>query len=337
MKYDIRTLHRTLTRPALLAVAASLLLAVPLLGRAAYPERPVAIVAAYPPGGSSSLAARTFSTAAERYVDVPVLVQNKPGAGGIVGTSFVYNSDSAGYSLLLARVATNAVVPAMQDVPYDPMNFTYLGLISKDPYTCVTSVKKPYEDLDDLVKAIKEKPGSVIYSSSGTGTLTQLAAVQLLNVAGAQNPRTAAVHIPYQGEGPALAAVVGGHVDFFCGNLAPMLQQIQAGNVTAFFVTTEERIPAIENVPTVYELGYPKLGSIVGWSAIVGPPDMDESAVELWLDVMQKVKDDEKWRSTVTDLGSVPAVRSPEETREFVKNQYENFRGLVQKLDLRIQ
>lgn len=335
MKYDILTKHRVLPRQALAALA-FLVLAAPLPAHAAYPERAVAVVAAYPPGGSSSIAARTFAEAAERYVDQPVLVQNKPGAGGIVGASFVYNSDPAGYNLLLARVATNAVVPAMQDVPYDPMNFTYLGLISKDPYTCVTPAKSPYDSIDELAKAIKDNPGSVTYSSSGVGTLTQIAAVKMMSVAGIENPRTAAVHIPYGGEGPALAAVVGGHADFFCGNLAPMLQQIQAGNVNALFITTEEPIPAIENVPTVYELGYPRLGSIIGWSAIVGPPNMSDEAVDLWLNVIQEVKHDEKWRDRVTQIGSIPAVRSPKETRKFVRNQYQDFKQIVEKFDLRI-
>lgn len=334
---SVQVTDRKPAQPVFLSLIAALLLAAPLMAQAAYPDRAISIVAAYAPGGSSSLAARSFSQAAERYLDVPVLVQNKPGAGGIVGTSFVYNSQPDGYTLLLGRVATQAVVPAMEEVPYDPMKFTYLGLISKDPYTCVTSSKKPYKNLDDLVEAIKKNPGTITYSSSGTGTLTQLAAVELLNVVGVDDPRTAAIHIPYKGEGPAIAAVVGGHVDFFCGNLAPILQQIQAGNVRAFFVTTEKRIPAIKDVPTVDELGYPKLGSIIGWSAIVGPPNMDKKVINRLLNVMQQVKQDQKWQTTVRKLGSIPAVKSPAETKTFVKKQYRELKGLVQKLDLRIQ
>lgn len=304
---------------------------------AEFPERPVSLVVAYSPGGSSDLAARTFANAAERYLDGNIVVQNRAGAGGIVGTDHVYNADPNGYSLLLARVATLAVAPALQDVPYDPEAFTYLGLISKDPYTCVTAANKPYESLADLKNAIKESPGTVTYSSSGAGTLTQLAAVQMLDVIGVQNPKFAATHIPYQGEGPALAAVAGGHVDFFCGNLAPMLQQIQAGQVRPLFVTTDEPIPGLEDVPTVAELGYPELASIVGWSAIVGPPDMDKQAREALLEVMQKVGDDEQWRAKVEELGSIPAVMSPEETRTFVKKQYRGFQSLVQRLNLKIE
>jgi tripartite-type tricarboxylate transporter receptor subunit TctC len=317
-------------------LAAVFLLTDSLIARAAYPEHPITIVAAYAPGGSSSLAARAFSNAAKRYVDVPVLVQNKAGAGGIIGTDFVYNSQPDGYTLLLGRVATFAVLPAMEKLPYKPMKFTQLGLISTDPYTCVTSSKKPYKNLHDLVQAVKKNPGEITYSSSGTGTLTQIAAADLLSAVGVGDPRTAATHIPYKGEGPAIAAVVGGHVDFFCGNLAPVLQQIQAGNLHALFVTTKNRIPAIKKVPTVYELGYPKLGLIVGWSAIMGPPNMDKSARKRLLDVMRKVKADKKWQTTVRKLGSIPDVKTPEETKIFIRKQDQELRKIVKKLGLQI-
>jgi tripartite-type tricarboxylate transporter receptor subunit TctC len=320
-----------------IGIAAGLCATVVGSATAAYPEQPVSVVVSYSPGGSSDLAARTFSTAAERYLDGNVVVQNRAGAGGIVGTDYVYNAKPDGHTLLLARVATLAVAPALQDVPYDPEKFTYLGLISKDPFTCVTSSKKPYQSLDDLTKAIQERPGTVTYSSSGAGTLTQLAAVQMLDAVGVENPRMAATHIPYKGEGPALAAVTGGHVDFFCGNLAPMLQQIQAGNVRAFFVTSDEPVESLPDVPTVAELGYPELGAIVGWSAIVGPPDMDEEARTKLLQVMQKIKADQQWQEKVRTLGSIPFIASPEETREFVQKQSRGFNSLAEKLDLRIQ
>lgn len=303
--------------------------------QADYPSRSIEFVVSYAPGGSSDIAARTFANAAEDHMNQNLVVQNRPGAAGIVGTDYVFNADPDGHTILLARVAVLAVAPALKDVPYDPEEFTYLGLLSTDPFACVTGADSPYETLGDLEQAISENPGALTYNSSGVGSLNQFAALSLLEALDVGDPAAAAIHVPAQGEGPALAAVAGGHIDFFCGNLAPMLSQIQAGNVNALLVTAEKRIDDIPDVPTVAELGYPKLESIVGWSAIVGPPEMDTVAREYLQDLMKTVSNDQEWKSAVLKAGSIPRVLPPDETAEFIQEQREQFEGLVERLGLR--
>lgn len=303
--------------------------------QAGYPERPIQFVVSYASGGSSDIAARSFSRAAERHFDGSLVVQNRAGAAGIVGTDYVFNAEPDGYTILLARIAVLAIAPALQSVPYDPDEFTYIGLLSSDPFVCVTGARKPYQNLDDLAEAIRENPGAVTYNSSGVGSLNQFAALSLLESLGMPDPVTAATHVPAQGEGPALTAVAGGHIDFLCGNLAPMLPQIVGGNVRPLLVTSAERLDDIPDVPTVAELGYPELESLIGWSAIVGPPNMDEEVVEFLQSLMTSVAEDEEWRETVTTAGSIPHVLPPQETIEFVKAQRAGFVELVQRLDLR--
>ncbi|WP_319784470.1 tripartite tricarboxylate transporter substrate binding protein [Oceanisphaera sp. IT1-181] len=333
-----RSNNKTTTKPArnlFRILLAGCLLGTTTFVQASYPERAISVVAAYAPGGSSDIAARTFSQALERQLGTNVIVENKAGAGGIVGTDYVYRSKPDGYKLLLARVAVLSVAPVMQEVPYDPNAFTYLGMISVDPYTCVTGKDKPYNNIDELRAAVVQTPGKLTYSSSGNGTLTQIATIELLKALGAENPRFAATHIPYQGEGPALAAVAGGHVDLFCGNLAPIRPQIESGMVKAIFITGDEKIEGLEDIPSTQEIGLPELETLVGWSAIVGPPNMDEAAKQVLIDAMQGVKADEEWRQRVKNLGSIATVLEPQETYDFAKEQYTRFSALVEEFDLK--
>ena len=300
-----------------------------------FPRKNIEFVVTYASGGSSDIAARTFANHARNYTDTNIVVQNRPGAGGIVGTDYVFNSSPDGHIIQLARVAILSVAPTIQDVPYDPESFTYLGLISTDPFACITSANSPYESLDDLAAEIKENPGSVTYNSSGVGSLNQFAALSLLESIGAENPANDAIHVPSQGEGPALSAVAGGHIDFFCGNLAPMLPQLKAGNVNALIVTSKERIPEISDVPTASELGYLEMENIVGWSGIVGPPGMTDASISYYSELLQNISDDSDWNAAVTQAGSIPNVILGEEFKEFSENQRNQFTELANRTGLK--
>lgn len=302
---------------------------------ASFPEKNIEFVVTYASGGSSDIAARTFANSAQEYADTNIVVQNRPGAGGIVGTDYVYNANSDGHVIQLARVAVLSVAPTIQDIPYDPEAFTYLGLISTDPFACITDGGGPYESVDDLAQEIKNNPGKVTYNSSGVGSLNQFAALSLLESLGVEDPVAAAIHVPSQGEGPALSAVAGGHIDFFCGNLAPMLPQLKAGNVKALFVTSEERVQEIDDVPTAAELGYPELESIVGWSGIVGPPAMSDESVSYYKELLENVSEDTSWNEAVKKAGSVPNVVIGEDFQEFSARQRKQFSELADRTGLK--
>lgn len=306
----------------------------PALSVAKYPDEPIELVVSYAPGGISDLIGRSFARAAERHLDGKVVVQNRAGAAGIVGTDHVYNAKPDGYTLLMARIAVLAVAPELKKVPYDPAKFTYIGLLATDPYACVTSARKSYKTLDDLKAAIKEKNGKVTYSSSGVGSLNHFAALRVVEALNVGDPTKVVTHVPSQGEGPALTAVAGGHIDFFCGNVGPIVPQIESGNVRGLFVTSEKRLDQLKDVPTATELGLPELTDIVGWSAIVGPPGMDKDAVAVLDKVMQDVKNDDEWRQFTTKIGSVPHILSPADTKAFVQKQSKIYGDMVKRLGL---
>ncbi len=316
-----------------LAAAAVVALALPFTASAEYPERAITLVAPYGAGGSSDLAGRALASAASRYLDEPVQVVNRTGAGGVTGSAQVSHAEPDGYELLVSRVGSNAVTPALyDDLPYEYDDFTYVGLIELNPYVFVVHADSPYQTLDDLIAALEENPGTLSYSTSGPGTILNMGPQMLFKEAGLD--QNAAIMIPYDGGGPARTALVGQHVDFLGINLAPVLNDIEAGTLRALAVTTEERYPAISDVPTVEEAGYPGLEAVVGWTGLFGPPGLPEEVVQKWTATLQKVKDDERWRELTRELGSVPHIRGPEETTEFMKEQYEVYSSLAERLDL---
>ncbi|NYZ13923.1 tripartite tricarboxylate transporter substrate binding protein [Azospirillum sp. RWY-5-1] len=301
---------------------------------AGYPDKPVTIVAPFSAGGDSDLAARNLANVAQKYLNQPVMVVNKTGASGVTGSNFVAKSKGDGYTLLLARVGSQAVTPALQpNIPYKWDDFTFIGLLELNPYACAVRADSPIKSFDDLVQRIKDKPGTLTYSTAGVGTIHGMGPQLLFERLGLD--KSAATEIPFKGGGEASTALVGGHVDFGCSNVATIMPHIQSRAVRGLVVTTPERYEGIPDVPTAREVGYPELERITGWSALYGPPNMDKAAVEQWSKVLTQVKNDKEWADTTRKLGSVPQVRSPQETEAFAKEQFETYDGLARKLGLR--
>ncbi len=305
---------------------------------AQYPDKPITLVAPYGPGGASDLASRTLSSVAPTYLKQPVLVVNRTGAGGAVGSAFVNKSKPDGYTLLLARIGSQAVSPAMKSsMPYKYDDFTMLGLLELNPIICATAKDKPYNSLADFVAAVKARPGELTYSSSGVGSLLHIAVPFVLDTVGISNASEAVRHVPFKGGGAATTAMVGGQVDILCTNAPALASHIQAGTVKALVVTTRKRLPMAPDTPTAAELGYPNLEKLVGWSALYGPPNMDESTKVILEDMLAKVAKDKAWNKFTNALGSVPQIRSASDTKNFVDEQVKAFSALVEKLGMEIK
>ncbi len=314
-------------------LAAAVVAALPAL--AEYPTKPVTLVSPYGPGGAADLAARTMAGTVPGMLGNGLLVVNRTGAAGVTGSTFVVKSNPDGYTLLLARVGSQAAVPAINpNIPYKWDEFTFLGLLEKNPFVLAASADSPYKSFDDLKKAV-QGGAKISYASAGVGTLLHLAMVVLADEMDIDP--SSMKHVPYKGGGKAAAAVVGGHVDLIFQNLSGIIGHIQSGKMTPLLVSTEQRPPSIPDVPTAKEAGYPKLGVIVGWSGLWGPPNLPRDVQEKWVGILQKLKDDKAWNKLTKGLGSIPTVLPPPETKAFVKTQYETFKEVVERLDLAIK
>jgi tripartite-type tricarboxylate transporter receptor subunit TctC len=294
-----------------------------------YPSRPVTIIVPYGPGGNADLAARAlaFAVQKQKAVTQPLIVVNKTGAGGIVGTQFVVQGPKDGYTLLLARVGSQVVAPALDPAtPYKWDGLTAIGLIETDPYVCVVAKNSRYSTIQELFAAIKAKPGKLSYASTGNMDASVVFPVKaFLNLGLSAD---AALKIPFKGAADTVVAVLGGQVDFACNALAPYIGGLQAGTLKALFVSTRSRIPEAPNTPTVEEIGMKNLEMVSGWSALYGPPNLPQDVVQKWADVLVATKNDPEWTGQVRRRGTLPTVMSPEDTQRFVEGQYNEYRAL---------
>ncbi|MBX2881459.1 MAG: tripartite tricarboxylate transporter substrate binding protein [Granulosicoccus sp.] len=300
-----------------------------------YPERPITLVAPYGPGGASDLSARMIAGAAPAHLGQPILAINKTGAAGVVGSNFVINSKPDGYTLLSARVGSQMGVPAMnKTIPYAWDDFTFLGLIEINPFVLVVNAESDMKTFADFEKKIKDG-AEMTYSSAGVGTLLHIAVAVMSNSMGSDFEKL--THVPYKGGGKARAAVVGGQVDFSFQNLSAVAGALEAGQLIPLVVTTTDRQPIIPDVPTAAEVGYTDLEKIIGWSAIYGPPGLPDDVVAKWAETLQALQEDNAWKRMTKGLGNIVDIRTPEDTKAYVGEQYKVYDETLEKLGLRIE
>lgn len=305
------------------------------VANAQYPAKPVTLISPYGPGGAADLAARNLASIVPDYLGGDVIVTNRTGAAGVTGSAYVAKSRKDGYTLLLARVGSQAAVPAInRRIPYKWDDFTFLGLLEKNPFALVVNAKSKYQSFDELKAALKSGE-KLSYASAGVGSLLHIAIVMMLDEMNL--PADAMRHIPFKGGGKAAAALTGGHVDLMFQNLSGVIGGIKSNQLKAIAVTSAERFSDIQEVPTVAELGHKNLEVIVGWSALYGPKDMAQEAADKWRAVLQQTKRDENWIAQTKRLNSIPDIRSSVDTKAFVEKQYSGFKQVVDKLGLAIK
>lgn len=297
-------------------------------------SRPITLVVPFTAGSDADLAARNLAQHAPRYLDGQnIIVVNQPGASGAIGTLAVRNAAPDGHTLLLARIASHVILPATErKTPYRWSDFTQLALLETNPYVCAVRRESPHASMKALVDAVRAHPGKLNFATVGLGTLQNFGPQYLFSLAGL--PKDAAVGIPYKGSGELTAALVAGHVDFACSNLGALLGQLRSGTLRALMSTTREPLKELPEVPTARSLGWPQMENLAAWSALAGPPGLAPEVVRRWSDVMAQIARDPGWLSGNEKLGGIPAVRSPAETEQFVRSQYELYEKLAERLGL---
>ena len=327
----LRGLHRRVLRAFFVAgfLAASTAL------HAQYPSRAITLVVPYTAGSDADLAARNLAQHAPRHMNgQSVVVMNQPGASGAIGTLAVHESPPDGYRLLLARIASQVILPATDTkTPYDATDFTFLSLLEINPYICAVKGDGPYPTMKDLVAAIRKRPGTLNFATVGDGSLQNFGPQYLFSLIGLA--KDAATGIPYKGSGELTAALLGGHVQFACSNLGALLPHFRSGALRPLMTTTRARLKELPDAPTARNLGWPEMERLAAWSALAGPPGLPPEVVARWTDVMAKLARDPAWLAGVGKLGGIPAVRSPAETERFVRDQYRLYGPLAYRLGIR--
>lgn len=300
----------------------------------AYPNRPITLVSPYAAGGDSDLSGRNLANVAPKYLGQPLIMTNVVGASGVIGSQKVRSSPADGYTLLIARIGSQAILPALDSkMAYKWNDFTFLSVLELNPYVCVVKADAQARTMKELIDTLRANPGKLNYSSAGAGTIQHMGPQYIFNVAGL--PGNAAEHVGYKGAGEATTALLGGQVQFMCTNMTTLGGHLKAGTMRALMTTTAERLKDLPDTPTARELGWPQLESLTGWSALYGPPGLPAEVVAKWTEAFRQIAQDRDWLSGNLAIGGIPAVRSPADTEKFAREQYELYEKLGAALNLR--
>jgi len=293
-----------------------------------YPERPVTIVLPYTPGGSVETIARLLGERLAQRLGKPFVIENKPGAGTVIGASYVARSAPDGYTLLLATSTTMAInVSVFKSLPYDPLrDFTPVALVAGVPFILVVNPNLPIQSVTDFVNLAKGTPGGLAYASFGPGSAAHLYAELFKNMTG-----IAGTHIPYKGSPPALNDVVAGHVAWMFGDFATALPLVHAGKLRALGVSTASPVPAAPDIPALAQAGVPGYEASA-WQMIAAPSAVPKPIIDRLSSELREATADPEIQKQMSDRGFVPQVgASPEELALFVKAEIDRWGEVVRK------
>ena len=325
----------TMTLLRRLAGAAALLAAGLAAAQAPYPNRPITLISPFSAGGDADLAARAYAAAATRALNQSMVVLNKVGASGVIGSAQAIAAPPDGYTLLLARTGSQAIMPAVMptSTKYKWDDYTFIGTLELNPYGCVVNAKAAYKNFNELASAMQTQGKGLNFGTAGVLTTNDMGPrllFRLLKLSPEQTP----TQIPYKGTGEAVTSLLAGQTEFSCGSLGSFLAHIKAGTLRALMVTTAERMASLPDVPTARELGYADMEAVVGWSAVFAPPGLPADVRDRLVAAMKTIGADPLWQQATAQTGSLPYLKSPEETRDFTHKQYQLYRSLGESLNI---
>ena len=289
---------RTLMRAT---AGALLLLAAPLSMAQAWPARPIRLVVPFPPGGLIDNMARLVGSRLSQELGQPVVIDNKPGAGGNVGAAEAARATADGYTLLMASPALTISPAIYKNLPYQPSQLAPVALLGRVPNVLLVNPASGIGKVHDLVSRAKAKPGQLNYASNGNGTSLHLSA-ELFK----RRSETFITHVPYRGSAAAITALLSGEVDMMFNNLPSAIGQIQSGKLRALAVTTAQRSTALPDVPTLAEAGMDGF-NVSAWFGVAAPAGLPGPVATRLADALQKVVQQPEVAAAMQRQGADPA------------------------------
>ena len=275
------------------------LLAGPALAEDAYPNRHISMVVPFPPSGIADLTGRPTAFAMEKALKQRIIIENRAGAGGAIGMAYVANAKPDGYTIMMA-LSSISILPEAEKLferkpPYQMNQFAPIALISADPTVLVVRADSPWKNVKDLVEDAKRRPGKISFSSSGIYGTLHMAMEMFAQSAGVQ-----LWHVPYTGGGPAMNALVGGHVDALASGPAAVIGQIKGGKLRALATWGDKRLAALPDVPTFKELGYNVEFYI--WSGLFAPAGTPAPVIAALRDAAKKAVADPEFKAVMAKI-----------------------------------
>jgi tripartite-type tricarboxylate transporter receptor subunit TctC len=299
-------------------------------GAQEYPSRPVRLVVATVPGGGTDATARILGSKLTELLGQQFVVDNRGGAGGIVGTETVARAPADGYTLLMGFIASLAMNPALVRTSYDPISdFTPVSLVASAQYVMTIHPTVPARTLKEFVAYAKANPGRINYASAGNGTPVHLAAELFKSVAGVD-----LTHIPYKGGGPAAAAVLSGESHLIFGSVTATMPQIKAGKLIALGVTGPTRLPSAPEYATIAELGYREF-EVTSWYGVLGPVRMPLNVVAKLNTAIVNALRSPQVRELLARQGLDPIGSSPADFADHLKREIATWARVIKKAGIK--
>lgn len=290
----------------------------------AYPERPIRVIIPFTPGGGTDITSRQFGLWLEPKLGQTLVIDNRPGAGGTLGAEIASEATPDGYTVFIAS-ASFATAPAMYNkLPFDPVkDFDEVYLLAKQPHLLVVTPSLEPKNFKEFVEYIKARPGKLNYASAGNGSSIHLSTELLKNAAGLN-----IVHIPYRGSGPAIIDVAAGRTQVLFGTMPSLVPQVRQGRLKAIAVSSEQRAPALPDVPTISESGLQGF-TYYAWYGMFVPDGAPKEVVTKLNKMLQEVSSDKENQAKLIDQGLEPWVGTPQQFSKFVEDEIARWKQVV--------
>ena len=317
--------------PGLAALTLTLAAALPAL--AEFPDRPIRIIVPYPPGGTSDLLARAVAPRLGERLKQTVVIENRAGAGGVIGSQVVAKSPADGYTLLLGTIATHGILPVLQKpAPYDAVkDFAPVTLVASTPNVLVANPSAPVRNVAELLALARAKPGSVNFGSTSLGGSPHMSGELLKTMA-----QVDIVHVPYKGGGPMLIDLMGGQIPVAFDNLPSSMNQIRAGKIRALAVTTAKRWPGAPEIPTMAEAGVPGYEA-TAWFGLLAPGNTPKPIVELLQRHVAAILRQPEVEKMLLEQGAEAVGNTPDEFARLISAELQKWDKVVAATGVKLE
>jgi tripartite-type tricarboxylate transporter receptor subunit TctC len=319
-------------RPIVRSFALAIALIGPALAWAQYPARPVKVVVPWPPGQATDVAARVVAEKLSGAMGQQFVVDNKPGAGGTIGTDFAAKSANDGYTILAGSSGPISISPKVQKVPYDPdRDFEAVCLICTSPYVLVVHPSLPVSNVREFIALLRANPGKYTFASSGTGATAHLI-TELFN----STANVKATHVPYKGSAPAMTDIIAGHVAYAFETAAAVVAHVKAGRLKALGVSSNTRALSLPDLPTMEEAAGFSGFDMRAWIGYVAPSGVPRAIRTRLSGECTKILDNAEIKEKLVTLGLEPGNLAPEDFAAFIRAQNERFGAIAKQANIRL-
>lgn len=326
-----------MNRLSRILLAGALLAALPVAAfaqaKTTYPTKPIRLIVAFPPGGSTDIIARLVGQKLSERLGQQVIIDNRGGAGGTIGTDIAAKSPADGYTLTMGTTSTHVIAPAIfPNVKYDPVkDFDSITLVASTPYLLVVHPGVKAKTLKEFVALAKSQPGKLNYASAGSGTTTQIAMEMLKLAAGID-----LVHVPYNGNGPAGTATMGGQVQALFGSMPAVLPHANSGKLHPIAVGTAGRSSALPNVPTVAESGYPGF-EVSLWLGFFAPKGTPAPVLKRLYSELVAIAKSPEMKEPFERNGAAPMTTTPAELSKLMIGELDKYKKVIKAANITLK